>query len=220
VVQQQQVQPVVQQQPAGPVRFIAGTIEDHEWVAVKLNEVSEEIRNVEDFLLHAIPLNHIRVLRQQAQTSNKKGAVADEDNSLKRMGAEPRQKRRTMLKSRAQLSEALQLRIAAKQALNSERRSTESMIRNVRRILNNKSLEKILKRNRDPVTNDSLFNKLQSLLERLMAHLTSLGPEQTFSGGGSRKRRHRRRKTRRNKKKRKKKTIKRHRKKGRKTRRK
>ena len=218
--EEQQVQPVVQQQQAGPVRFIAGTIEDHEWVAVKLNEVSEEIRNVEDFLLHAIPLNNIRVLRQQAQTSNKKGAVADEDNSSKRMGAEPRQKRRTMLKSRAQLSEALQLRIAAKQALNSERRSTESMIRNVRRILNNKSLEEILKRNRDPVTNDSLFNKLQSLLERLMAHLTSLGPEQTFSGGGSRKRRHRRRKTRRNKKKRKKKTIKRHRKKGRKTRRK
>jgi len=91
------------------------------------------------------------------------------------------------------------------------------LIKQIQRILQDKSLKDILNHN-DPIEG-TIRKKVQSLLEKLMTHLRSLGPQ--ILGGGSRKRRHgKRRKTRRNKKKRKKKTIKRRRKRGRKTRKK
>ena len=203
--------------PPRPFQFKAGTIEDRVWFIKKLKEVRDEIQEVENFLLHDMHLDTIKILRQQARASNEKGIVADKDQTSKARGAPPRTKRRTMGQKWGQ-NQTEQLRITARYALNTERRSTESMIRKVQGILNDKLLEAILN-HKDPIQT-TIRTRLQSLLEKLMTHLKSLGPVYIL-GGGSRKRRHgKRRKTRRKKKRRKRKSIKKRRKRGRKTRRK
>jgi len=163
-----------------------------------------------------MPLEEIKVLRQKAQlTSNEKGVVAYEDQSSKARGAPPRQKRRAR-QTQAQNQADLE-REEARRQLRREAATTQLMIKQIQKILQDESLKDILNHN-DPIEG-TIRKKLQSLLQRLITHLTSL--ESQNLRGGSRKRRHgKRRKTRRNKKKRKKKTIKRRRKRGRKTRKK